>query len=106
MTIFTPLPGSKLYTELNESNQINSHNPGDYNYGNYLIKDDKNPLFIQFLYFGLLLMHYFLPDTFFKAFFSKNKVIRTFNQRAYIGAFRFVMGTIFPFGASKLGDKK
>jgi len=94
MTIYTPVPGSRLYSDLAGSSQLSSENPEDFYEGKYLIKDAHNPKLIQFSYYFLLALHYALPDTLFKLF-HPNQVIRCFMRRAYIGAVYFVLGGVY-----------
>jgi hopanoid C-3 methylase len=95
MTIFTPLPGSKIHFELLKNKGLNSNRPEDFYEGKYLIKDNHNPFLMQLAYFSLLALHYICPGTILKAIFYPNRVIRVFNQRAYSGAFRFIFGKLF-----------
>ncbi|MBU2530475.1 MAG: B12-binding domain-containing radical SAM protein, partial [Elusimicrobia bacterium] len=69
MTIFTPLPGSKIYFELLKKQCLNSDMPEDFYEGKYLIKDNHNPWLMQMAYFGLLALHYACPGTVFKTLF-------------------------------------
>ncbi|MDO8803722.1 MAG: radical SAM protein [Elusimicrobiota bacterium] len=91
MTIYTPVPGSRLYDDLADSSQLTSENPADFYEGKYLIKGAHNPLVIQLSYYFLLALHYALPDTLFKLF-HPDEVIRCFMRRAYCGAVYFVLG--------------
>ena len=94
MTIFTPVPGSPIYNELSSANYIDVSNPGDFYEGKYLIPNSFNPFLVEFMYFGLLALHYALPDTLFKALFHSNLDYRVFHRRAYKAAFLFVIGQI------------
>lgn len=94
MTIYTPVPGSRLYSDLEGSSQLSSENPEDFYEGKYLIKDAHNPLLVQLGYYFLLALHYALPDTLFKLF-HPDEVIRCFMRRAYKGAVYFVLGQAF-----------
>jgi radical SAM superfamily enzyme YgiQ (UPF0313 family) len=94
MTIFTPLPGSPLYAELIPDDGLNSSNPADFYYGKYLIRNSHIPALVEAGYFGLLALHYALPDTLWKAWAHPNPVIRTFHRRAYCGALRFILGRL------------
>ncbi|OIO03633.1 MAG: hypothetical protein AUJ51_03730 [Elusimicrobia bacterium CG1_02_56_21] len=96
MTIYTPVPGSRLYDELAGSSQLNSENPADFYEGKYLIKDAHNPLVVQLSYYLLLALHYALPDTLLKLF-HRDEVIRCFMRRAYRGAVYFVLGQALSF---------
>ncbi len=96
MTIYTPVPGSRLYDDLSDSSQLSSENPADFYEGKYLIKDAHNPLVVQLGYYFLLALHYALPDTLLKLF-SSDEVIRTFTRRAYRGAVYFVLGQALSF---------
>ena len=96
MTIYTPVPGSRLYDELADSSQLTSENPADFYEGKYLIKNAHNPLVVQLGYYLLLALHYSLPDTLLKMF-HPNEVIRTFTRRAYRGAVYFVLGQALSF---------
>ena len=93
MTIYTPLPGSRLYDDLAGSSRLGSADPSDFYEGKYLIKDSHDPLLVQLAYFGLLALHYALPDTMLKALAHPNIVIRLFMRRAYRGAVSFVLGS-------------
>jgi radical SAM superfamily enzyme YgiQ (UPF0313 family) len=96
MTIYTPLPGSRLHEELSASGKLAECRPEDFYEGKYLIKDAHNPLLVQLAYFALLALHYALPDTLLKLF-HRHETIREFNRRAYRGAFHFVLGKLLPF---------
>lgn len=96
MTIYTPVPGSRLYEDLAGSSQLNSENPADFYEGKYLIKNAHNPLVVQLSYYLLLALHYALPDTLLKIF-SPDEVIRCFMRRAYRGAVYFVLGRASSF---------
>lgn len=96
MTIYTPVPGSRLYDDLAGSSQLTSENPADFYEGKYLIKDAHNPLVVQLSYYFLLALHYALPDTLFKLF-HHDEVIRCFMRRAYRGAVYFVLGQAASF---------
>ncbi len=91
MTIYTPVPGSRLYEDLAGSGQLSSRDPADFYEGKYLISGAHNPGLVQLGYFGLLALHYALPDTLF-TLAHPNRVIRTFMRRAYRGAVYFVLG--------------
>lgn len=91
MTIFTPVPGSRLYRELAGTENLTSDDPEDFYEGKYLIKDTHNARMVQLSYFMLLALHYALPDTLLKLF-SRDEVIRCFMRRAYKGAVYFVLG--------------
>ncbi len=93
MTIFTPLPGSRLYSDLAGAGGLGSNDPSDFYEGKYLIKGSHNPTLVSFCYFALQALHYALPDTIFKAVAHPNKIIRTFHRRAYYGSARFVLGS-------------
>ena len=92
MTIFTPLLGSRLFDDLEREGRIRTHDPRQYYYGSYVIDDDSNPKAVQAGYFGLQALHYALPGTLLKALAHPNPVVRSFNRRAYRGAFDFVSG--------------
>jgi len=94
MTIYTPVPGSRLYADLAGSSQLSSENPEDFYEGKYLIKDAHNPKLVQLGYYFLLALHYALPDTLLKLF-HRDEVIRCFMRRAYKGAVYFVLGGVF-----------
>ena len=94
MTIYTPLLGSPLFDSLEEGGKIRTHDPREYYYGTYVISDEHSPAAIKAGYFGLQLLHYFLPGTMLKALASPNRVTRKFNRRAYRGAYDFVMGQL------------
>jgi radical SAM superfamily enzyme YgiQ (UPF0313 family) len=94
MTIFTPLPGSRLYGELAASDGLDGRAPTDFYEGKYLIKEAHSPLLVELGYFGLQALHYALPDTLLKAAIDPDPVIREFNRRAYYGAFRFILGCL------------
>jgi radical SAM superfamily enzyme YgiQ (UPF0313 family) len=96
MTIYTPLPGSPLFSELDQAQRITSYAPGDYYYGSYVIRDEHNPRLVEAAYFGLQLLHYFLPDTLLKPLLAPDPVNRVFHRRAYRGATRFVLGNVLP----------
>ena len=93
MTIYTPVPGSRLYSDLAGSDKLNSVKPEDFYEGKYLIKDAHNPKLVQLGYYFLLALHYALPDTLFKLF-HPHQVIRCFMRRAYKGAVYFVLGQV------------
>lgn len=92
MTIYTPLLGSRIYKNLEESGRIRTTKPEDYYYGTYVIKDSHDPTLVKLSYFALQLLHYMLPDTALMALFHSDAVVRTMNRRAYKGAFEFVIG--------------
>lgn len=92
MTIYTPLLGSRVFDELMAEGKILTSDPRAYYYGSYVIKDSHNPTIVKFSYFGLQLLHYALPGTWFRTLLSRNRVVRAFNRRAYRGAFEFVLG--------------
>jgi anaerobic magnesium-protoporphyrin IX monomethyl ester cyclase len=94
MTIYTPVPGSRLYEDLAKGQKLNSDDPEDFYEGKYLIKDAHNPALVQFTYFLLLALHYALPDTLLKLF-SRDEVVRCFMRRAYKGAVYFVLGQVW-----------
>jgi len=96
MTIFTPVPGSSSFDKLKKNGRLNTSNPADFYEGKYVIDDEKNPFLLQAVYFGLLALHYLLPDTLVKIF-ARNNFIRKFMQRAYKGAFIFVFGKLKEF---------
>ena len=93
MTIYTPVPGSRLYSDLAGSDKLNSVKPEDFYEGKYLIKDAHNPKLVQLGYYFLLALHYALPDTLFKLF-HPHQVIRCFMRRAYKGAVYFMLGQV------------
>jgi len=101
MTIFTPLPGSKLHERLAAEGRISSFRPEDYYYGKYVIRDEHNPRSVRAAYFGLQLLHYLLPDTLVHAAADSNRARREFNRRAYRGAFEFVLGSILRAGRAR-----
>ena len=92
MTIYTPLPGSPAFAELEAAGRIRTRDPRDYTYGTYVVDDSHDPTLVKLGYFGLQLLHYGLPDTALKALAARNRVVRAFNRRAYRGAFDFVIG--------------
>jgi anaerobic magnesium-protoporphyrin IX monomethyl ester cyclase len=94
MTIFTPLPGSRLYARLSRDHGLGSDDPADFYEGKYLIRGSHSPALVEAGYFGLLALHYALPDTLWKAAAHPNPVIRTFHRRAYAGAWRFVLSRL------------
>jgi hypothetical protein len=94
MLICTPVPGSRLYSDLASSARLTSGNPSDFYEGKYLIKDEHNPLLLQLGYYFLLAFHYVLPDTLF-ALCHPDKVVRRFTRRAYKGAAYFVLDRAF-----------
>ncbi|MEI7530133.1 MAG: radical SAM protein, partial [Elusimicrobiota bacterium] len=93
MTIYTPVPGSRLYDDLSGASKLSSEDPADFYEGKYLIKDAHNPKLVQLGYYFLLALHYALPDTLFKLF-HRDHVIRCFMRRAYRGAVYFVLGQV------------
>ncbi len=100
MTIYTPVPGSRLYADLAGSLQLSSQNPEDFYEGKYLIKGAHNPKLVHLSYYFLLALHYALPDTLLKLFY-RDQVIRCFMRRAYRGAVYFVLGQVFSFFKSR-----
>jgi radical SAM superfamily enzyme YgiQ (UPF0313 family) len=92
MTIFTPLPGSRAFAELAERGELTTQDFEDYYYGKYVIRDSRDSRWVQAGYFGLLALHYALPDTLWKALGHRDPVIRAFHRRSYDGALRFVLG--------------
>jgi len=94
MTIYTPLPGSPAFAELERAGRIRTRDPRDYYYGTYVLDDGHDPALVKLGYFGLQLLHYALPGTAFKALAARHAVVRAFNRRAYRGACEFVVGQV------------
>ena len=102
MTMYTPLPGSKAFEQMERDGRIRTRDPGDFYYGTYVIDDERNPAVMKGFYFGLILLHYVLPGTMLKALGSPNPVVRRFNRRAYRGALAFALGKLFGFSHPRI----
>lgn len=88
--IYTPLIGSKLYDSLEKQDKLLSKDFNKYDYSNYLIKDNRNPIEIKERYIKIYKDYFYNKNLIFSAIYSKNKLKSKMIRRHYFAAILYI----------------
>lgn len=95
LSVYTPMPYSRLYRELKNKGKIITEDLEKYHYGEYIIKDGRNPKDMNFDYFKTLFRYYTNPKTIASAFYSESSVKSRLTRKTYIIAVWYALNRFF-----------
>jgi hypothetical protein len=88
MSLFSPLPGTPLYSELVETGRVDPAQSSDLH--RLLVGDDKYRRTMTRGFYFYQFIHAILPDEVLGAFFHPDRIIRRLKFYGYVMAFRFI----------------